>query len=242
MPRFFIEKGNDERITITGDDAYHITKSLRMRPGENVTVCDGDGMEYSCVIEDSGEVVNLKVESCKKSEVEPPYRAVVYQALVKGDKFDTVVKKAVECGAHEIIPFVSEFCVMKLTPAECDKKRQRWQKIALEAAKQSGRAVVPVVGGLLSFKEMLESASKCDVPLFLYESEKKNKIGETLKSAQKHDTVAIVVGSEGGFSDKEADSAVSAGLISVGLGPRILRTETASSFALACVSYEYELS
>lgn len=242
MPRFFIEKGNSEKIRVVGDDACHITKSLRMRSGENVTVCDYDGIEYDCVIESVGETVTLLVNSFGKSQVEPPFRATVFQALVKGDKFDTVVQKAVECGASEIIPFSSEYCVMKLSAADCEKKQKRWQKIALEAAKQSGRAVIPKVGELLSFDKMLERAKSFDLPLFLYESEKKQKIGDALKTAAKRDSIAVIVGSEGGFSEKEASAAANVGLLSVGLGPRILRTETASSFALACISYEYELS
>ena len=177
----------------------------------------------------------------RQSNTEPPYSATLYQALVKGDKFDTVVQKAVECGVSRIVPFISERCVVRLSKSDCEKKRLRWQRIAAEAAKQCGRGIIPEVAGLLSYDEMVSEASKAGIPLFCYEAEDMKSLPAVLLDKKEEKTVSIVIGSEGGFSVNEALKAKEGGLESVGLGKRILRTETASSFVLACLSYELEL-
>ncbi|MDD6095311.1 MAG: 16S rRNA (uracil(1498)-N(3))-methyltransferase [Clostridia bacterium] len=248
MPRFFItasqigERDSGEKtVLIFGEDAAHITKSLRMKPGEQVTVCDGVGREYSCMVEKTGETVTLAVTGEKQCETEPPYRATVYQALVKGDKFDTVVQKSVECGACRIVPFISERCIVRLDKKEAAKKVLRWQKIAEAAAKQCGRGIIPEVSGLLTFKEAVAEASRADIPLFCYEDESGRTLRPFLEEEGKCETVSLMIGSEGGFSPSEAQLAVSEGMVSVGLGKRILRTETASSFVLSCLSYRFEL-
>lgn len=248
MPRFFVRASqigvrddNTKTVLIIGDDAAHITKSLRMKEGESVCVCDMARREYDCTVVSVGEEVLLSVVGERECDTEPPYSATLYQALVKGDKFDTVVQKAVECGVTKIVPYISERCVVRLNKKDCEKKRLRWQRIAAEAAKQCGRGIIPEVAGLLTFDEMLSEASTVDVPLFCYEAEDGLSIGSALSSKPNAESVAVVIGSEGGFSVNEAEKARSSGLVSVGLGKRILRTETASGFVLACVSYEYEL-
>lgn len=284
MPRFFIEpsqigtaRDGNRTVLIMGDDAAHITKSLRMKPGERLTVCDGDCGEYDCVVRETGETVTLDVCEERRSASEPPYRAVVYQALVKGDKFDTVIQKAAECGALRIVPFISERCVVRLTGKDAEKKRSRWQRIALEAAKQCGRGRVPEVAPLMDFSSAVREAAKSSVALFCYEDERGLSLPAALKSAGVPESVgssngagvtesvgnpesvgapesagvsenagvpesiSIMIGSEGGFSSAEAAEAAQCGMKSVSLGRRILRTETASSFVLACLSYAYEL-
>jgi len=248
MPRFFVrasqigERDDGQKtVLIVGDDALHITKSLRMKEGEQVTVCDMARREYECAVVSTGEEVLLSVLSEKESNTEPPYKATLYQALVKGDKFDTVVQKAVECGVSRIVPFISERCVVRLTKKDCEKKRLRWQRIAAEAAKQCGRGIIPQVSDLLTFDEMTAEAAMADIPVLCYEAEGARTLPEVIKGAEKSETVSIVIGSEGGFSVSEAERAVAAGLVSTGLGKRILRTETASSFVLACLSYALEL-
>ncbi len=248
MPRFFVKASqigvrDDGRKTvlIIGDDAAHITKSLRMKEGERVCVCDMARREYDCTVSSVGEEVLLMVEGEKESDTEPPYKVTLYQALVKGDKFDTVVQKAVECGVWRIVPFISDHCVVRLNKKDCEKKRLRWQRIAAEAAKQCGRGIIPEVAGLLSFDEMIADAAKADVPLFCYEGEDAVTLHEGLVSAPDKKTLSVVVGSEGGFAANEVQKAKDGGLVSVGLGKRILRTETASGFVLACISYEFEL-
>lgn len=248
MPRFFVKASQigmrddgTKTVLIIGDDAVHITKSLRMKAGEPVCVCDMARREYDCTVVSVGDEVLLSVNTERESDTEPPYNVTLYQALVKGDKFDTVVQKAVECGAARIVPFISDRCVVRLTKKDCEKKRLRWQRIAAEAAKQCGRGIIPEVLGLLSFDEMLTEASAADIPLFCYEGESAKTLPEALKEKENAKTLSIVIGSEGGFAVPEAEKAGKAGLLSVGLGKRILRTETASSFVLACISYEMEL-
>lgn len=248
MPRFFIEPsqigiadGGKRTVLIMGDDAAHITKSLRMKPGERVTVCDGDLGEYDCVVRETGDTVTLDVCAERRSETEPPYFAVVYQALVKGDKFDTVIQKATECGASRIVPFISERCVVRMTPKDAEKKRARWQRIALEAAKQCGRGRVPEVAPLMDFSSAVGEAAKSDAALFCYEDEKGRGLPDALKGDGKPNSISVMIGSEGGFSPAEAAKAAECGMKAVSLGKRILRTETASSFVLACLSYSFEL-
>jgi 16S rRNA (uracil1498-N3)-methyltransferase len=151
MPRFFVtasdiaSDGEKTVIRISGDDAAHITKVLRMRIGESVVACDMAGCEYDSVIREVGSEVLLEVISKKSSENEPPYRVAVYQALVKGDRFDTVIQKATELGANEIVPVITSRCTVKLDASDYRKKVERWQRIALEAAKQCGRGTIPTV-------------------------------------------------------------------------------------------------
>lgn len=248
MPRFFIcasqietEDGGAQTVRILGDDAHHITKSLRMREGDSITVCDMARTEYICQILSVGECVLARVESAHSSVSEPPYEAVLYQALIKGDKFDHVVQKAVECGVYRIVPVLTERCVVRLDKKDGEKKRLRWQRIAAEAAKQCGRGIIPEVSGLMYFKEAVSQAAQTECPLFCYEGEVGRSLAQAVRGCRTPGTVSLMIGSEGGFSLEEAAYATECGMCSVGLGRRILRTETASSFALACLSFAYEM-
>jgi len=246
MPKFFADPASfaGDRVTLTGEVADHITKSLRMMPGERVTLCDGAGTDYSCVIDAVGREVLLTVEEEVRSDTEPPYRAVVYQALSKGDRFDTVVQKSVEFGAVAIVPVQTERATVRLSADDCARKAVRWQKIANSAAEQCGRGILPQVCPLMSFKEAVEEAGRDDIALFCYEDEKGTTLKEILEEITfpegRTPTVAILIGPEGGFSEKEARLGAET-LRSVSLGPRILRTESAAPFVLACLSYVFEL-
>lgn len=246
MPKFFTDPASfaGDTVTLTGEVADHITKSLRMMPGERVTVCDGAGTDYSCVIDTVGREVTLTVEDKYPSVTEPPYRAVVYQALSKGDRFDTVVQKSVEFGAAAIVPVQTERATVRLSADDCAKKAVRWQKIANSAAEQCGRGILPEVCPLLSFKEAVEEAARADVALFCYEDERGTTLKEVLDGIsfpeEKIPVVAILIGPEGGFSEKEARLGAEM-LRSVSLGRRILRTESAAPFVLACLSLGFEL-
>lgn len=248
MPRFFIPNSaigtrddGTKTVMICGEDAMHIAKSLRMKAGEKLDVCDMGRREYTCVLTEVGETVIADVISEKDSDTEPPYTAILYQALVKGDKFDTVVQKAVECGVTKIVPFISDRCVVRLDKKGAAKKAERWQRIALEAAKQCGRSIIPEICPLMTYKEAISAASEADIPLFCYEAERGYTLPSALKDAPPSPTISIMIGSEGGFSVAEADFAIEKSMKCVGLGKRILRTETASSFVLACLCYELEL-
>ena len=250
MPRFFIkqEQINDGRVSIVGEDAHHAARSLRMAVGDELTVCDEVGNEYLCSISeffDDREVI-ATVKSQKRSETESPYHISLFQALPKGDKLDSIIQKSVECGASEIYLFQSERCVVKIKKEAEDRKNERRQRIAESAAKQCGRSIIPKVHEAMDYSDMLEEAALCDLCLFCYEGEGTQPIGRVLKDRLLDDngsvrTIAIIIGSEGGFSQGEVARAEEKGMISVGLGKRILRTETASSFALACISCVAEL-
>jgi len=247
MPRFFITESAISRmpdgtvIRITGDDAVHISRVLRMKTGERLVACDMSGCEYDSVIREIGTEVLLDVINTKASENEPPYRAVVYQALVKGDRFDTVIQKATELGVCRIVPMITSRCTVKLDLSDYRKKVERWQRIANEAAKQCGRGSIPVVSEPMRFGDAVNEAANSELSLFCYEGEGTAPIPKILDKVDSPKTVSILIGPEGGYSVDEALSAADAGLTMTGLGKRILRTETAAPFVLACVSYKYEL-
>ena len=251
MPRFFVRKDSisDGIVTLTGDDAHHISRSLRMAAGERITVCDMQKFEYECELTDFlPDRVLARVLSTVKCDTEPPYHVHIYQALPKGDKLDSVIQKAVECGAAELTTFESERCVVRAKAEAEEKKVERRRRIALEAAKQSGRGIIPEVHPTVRFSEVIEAAAQADIPLFCYEGDGTRPLPQVLKHLRgelgegRIPTVSAVIGSEGGFSQAEAEAARAAGLFPVGLGKRILRTETAASFVLACLVYELELS
>lgn len=249
MPRFFVtasqigvRDNGQKTVLIMGEDASHITRSLRMKAGEGLTVCDMAGVEYECEILTTGETVCALVLSEEPSKNEPPYKATLYQALIKGDKFDTVVQKAVECGVSEIVPVLTDRSIVRLNKAECRKKLLRWQRIADEAAKQCGRGSLVKICDLMTFKEAVAACASDDLALFCYEGEDALSLREALEGSEPApQSVSFMIGSEGGFSVTEAALAKEGGMKSVSLGTRILRTETASSFLLACLSYRFEL-
>ncbi len=245
MPRFFVDPKyiTDTTVTIVGDDAFHISRSLRMAAGEHITVCDMRGHEYDCRLVGFGSEVCAEILSVSDSLTEPPFSATVWQALPKGDKLDTVIQKSVECGASGISLFESSHCIVRYDRASDAKKSERRQRIAAEAAKQSGRGIIPSVASPVSFDEMLARASSVDLPLFCYEADGTAPLGRLLDtvSLPERPTVSIVVGPEGGFSPDEARRAKEAGFLMVGLGPRILRTETVSAFVLGALVCKFEL-
>lgn len=253
MPRFFVSEDQlqNDTVILSGEDAHHIARSLRMAAGEHITVCDPQSVEYDCelVSFEQDKRVVARILSSKPSQSEPPYQAYLFQALPKGEKFDSIIQKAVECGVHEIIPFQSSRCIAKAKADGEAEKTKRRCRIAAEAAKQSGRGRLPCVKPTVSFKDMLAKASACDVCLFCYEGEGTEALANILESEQVKKRlsetalpkIAIVVGSEGGFSPEEAAQAEAAGMHMTGLGKRILRTETAAPFVLGCLVYRFEM-
>ena len=245
MPRFFVNRENIDTesgvIRIT-DDARHIARSLRMAVGDTVTVCDGSSNEYSCtLIKIRDEECECQIQSVCQSAVESPVDITLCMAYPKGDKLETVIQKSVELGASRIIPFESSRCIKRPKAEKIDMVTERLRRIAEEAAKQCGRARIPEVTHPLSFIQMLDEAVKCELPLLCYENEEGLSIKDAIAGREKPASVAIIVGSEGGFSPEEAAEAMKRGVKSVSLGNRILRCETAPSFALAALSYEFEL-
>lgn len=255
MPRFFVQSQDisEGKVTLRDDQALHIAYALRLAAGEHVTICDGDNV-YDCVLtgfspDKSHPWVTADILSGSPADTEPPYVVRLYQALPKGDKLDTIIQKSVECGVCEVVPFESSRCVARAKPEAEERKTQRRQRIAEEAAKQCGRGIIPHVRPTVSFEQMISSVQAADLVLFCYEARGTKPLGQVLNEkmpvlgdGEKAKEIAVVIGSEGGFSQEEARRAADAGCCMIGLGKRILRCETAPVFVLSCLSYQYELS
>ena len=246
MPRFFVssadleEENGTTRIVLEGPDAAHISRALRMKPGEELVLCDERGTEYRARIESAGGQVVCTVLDSAPSETEPPYEAVVYQALAKGDRFDTVLMKATELGACRIVPVLTARCTVKPDPKDLPKKRERWQRIAAEAAGQCGRGRIPKVALPMSFADAVREAARADLPLFCYEGGGDVKtilLPRLFEGIDTPKTVSVFIGPEGGFEPFEAELARIMGLKICSMGPRILRCETAPVAALSAVMY-----
>ncbi len=245
MPRFFVPSENfsDGSVKITGDDAHHIARSLRMAVGDSVTVCDMQGRAHSCILTKirDGEC-ELKIVSTLEKNTESPVVISLYMGYPKGDKLEMIVQKAVELGACRIIPFESSRCVKRPKPEKAEKQTDRLAKIATEAAKQCGRTVLTEVLPPLQFTEALAAARDCGQKiLFCYEGDSTVSLKSALDGVRAGEKLAVFVGPEGGFSLSEVSTAASFGAICVNLGPRILRCETAPSYVLSAISYEFEL-
>lgn len=233
MPRFFIDYVPEETAVLTGADGKHIAKSLRMHPGENLILCDSIGTDYHCEIDRiDGETVTVRILNFCRSVNEPSVYATLYQAFPKADKMDTVVQKAVELGVSRIVPVTTARCISRPDTKAARKKGERWQKIAEEAAKQSGRGVIPQVAAPMEFQGAVLEAAQEGITLFFYEGG-----GESIASlVQPQDrSVSIFIGPEGGFTEEEVAFAKENGARVTTLGPRILRTETAPIAALAAI-------
>lgn len=245
MARFFVKKENitDNQITISGSDAFHIARALRMAVGDELTVCDEDGTEYLTKLarirddECIAEIISEKVGS-----TESPVDITLFMAYPKGDKLETVVQKSVELGASHIVPFESSRCIKRPSADKADKINDRLSRIAEEAAKQCGRSKLPDVTKMIKFTELLEKITDFDLALFCYEGKGAESLRKTLESYGKDSgKIAVIIGSEGGFSKEEAESIIEKGAKCVNLGPRILRCETAPDYCLAAISYHFEL-
>ena len=244
MPRFFVSPDNVSEcsLCITGDDARHIARSLRMAVGDSLTVADGSGTEYDCSLTKiRDDVCECAINSARPSLSEPPYRLTLYMAYPKSDKLETVIQKSVELGCAHIVPFESSRCVKRPKADKAEERTARLCRIAAEAAKQCGRAMLATVSQPITYREVLASLDSYSLSLFCYEDEDGASIKDVLKSSSNITSIAVIVGSEGGFSPEEAALAKESGARSVTLGRRILRCETAPLYALAAISYEYEL-
>ena len=238
MPKFFIPKDavQGSFIYLTGENAAH-ARVLRLKAGDLVDVCDGNGMDYACTVTDcTADRLTLTVCATAASDAEPRVRCSIYMAFAKADKFEHVVQKATELGASEIIAFPSSRCVSRPDEKSLGKKVERWQKIADAAAGQCGRGRIPQVLAMSSFREALERAATADLPLIPYENEHARSLRQALGACE-FETVSIVTGPEGGFSEEEVALAQQHGLQSCTLGPRILRCETAPLCALSAVMF-----
>ena len=238
MVRFFVapEEMIEDAIILLGENAAH-AKVLRLKAGEQVMVCDGQGNECVCeVIAASANQFDLAVISRQKSDTEAKVKVSVYMAFPKADKLEHVIQKATELGAYEIVTFPSARCVSKPDEKSLKKKLERWQKIAASAAEQSGRGRIPEVLVLPSYAAALDRAKESDLAILFYENEHATTLRMALENT-KYQSVSLISGPEGGLEEKEVDLASTMGLQVCTLGKRILRCETAPLCGLSAVMY-----
>jgi 16S rRNA (uracil1498-N3)-methyltransferase len=239
MIRFFVtpEEMQPDFLVLTGENAQH-AKVLRLKQGEEVLVCDGQGTECLCAVSDvSPGQISLVVKSRQESANEAAVQVSVYMAFPKADKLEHVIQKATELGAYEIVAFPSARCISKPDEKSLKKKLERWQKIAASAAEQSGRGRIPEVLTLPSYQAALERAAKADKALLFYENEQATTLKMALSNSS-YTTVSLLTGPEGGLEELEVEKAKDAGLQVCTLGKRILRCETAPLCALSAVMYD----
>ena len=246
MQRFFVEPHQiDEgthQIHILGSDVNHISNVLRMKQGEELWISDGGKKEYRCTIEEfSPDEVLLHIIYAQEPDYELQSRIYLFQGLPKADKMELIIQKAVELGAYEVIPVETKRCVVKLDGKKAAKKVERWKQIAESAAKQSKRMLIPNVHEVLTFKEALKYAEAMDIRLIPYELAKgMQETKEILADIQPGQSVGIFIGPEGGFEEKEVETAISEGAKPITLGKRILRTETAGLAILSVLMFQLE--
>ena len=239
MTKFFVEPAQlaQQNPALTGENAKH-AKVLRLKAGEEVLICDGEGNECLCAVETVTDAeITLAVKQRRVSETEARVRVSVYMAFPKADKLEHVIQKATELGAYEIVAFPSGRCISRPDDKSLAKKVERWQKIAASAAEQSGRGRIPKVLTLPSYKAALERAAQADKALLFYENERATTLRMALEAGP-YETVSLLTGPEGGLEEKEVQQALDAGLSVCTLGKRILRCETAPLCALSAVMYD----
>lgn len=250
MTRLFTEEILSSALTaykFTGNEARYLCDVLRLQVGEELDLCDGGAKDFRLEVTKllPGEV-QAAVLSCTPNDTEPPYEVVLFQGLVKGDKMDLIIQKAVELGVASVVPLICDRSIMRLTKEQAPKKCQRWQKIATEAARQCGRGKIPEVFLPVTFNEALETiADSMELCFLPWEGEKSLTLFDLLEPWIRDypfvqgvkPRIGFFIGPEGGFSGQEVQKALEKDLPTVTLGKRILRTETAGLSVLAALGY-----
>ncbi len=238
MHRFFIPQLYNEEMTITGVDAKHIGKVLRMQPGDKLQIVSDDGVSALAEVASITEsTVTVRCLEKLAESHEPAVKITLAQGLAKGEKMDFIIQKAVELGACSVVPVAMEHSVVRLDGAKADKKVERWQKIAEAAAKQSKRDIIPQVQAVQSVSEMLAN-NNCKTKIIAYECEDRMSLKTALREAGQMEEILLIIGPEGGISEAELAKARQAGAVPVSLGRRILRAETAGLVAMSAIFYE----
>lgn len=244
MYRFFIKKDQiqDGYVLILGEDVNHIKNVLRMKEGDKVFLSCETDLEYECSLEEfASDKIKARILDIHGMETELGTEIILYQGLPKGDKMEFIIQKAVELGVTKIVPVRMKRCVVKLDEKKAKKKTERWNGIALSAAKQSKRGIIPEVSQVKSYKEALEEAKELDMLLVPYEEVKGITYSkELLLQAKKKKSIGIIIGPEGGFEEEEIAEARETGGKTMTLGKRILRTETAGMAMLSILMFTLE--
>jgi 16S rRNA (uracil1498-N3)-methyltransferase len=246
VQRYFVkQRANGDRFLIDEEDRHHIVKVMRMQLGDQIICVDPEGKQAVCALAEITDTsVVADVVQWKDEVSELPISITIASGLPKGDKLEWIIQKGTELGAHQFLPFSAARSVVKWDEKKASKKTDRWQKIAKEAAEQSHRAFLPEVSAI-SFKELLSKGKDFEYKLVAFEEESRNGetsvFASTLNKMSKGDSLLLVFGPEGGLSDAEVQQLKNNDFAVCGLGPRILRTETAPLYALAAISYHFEL-
>lgn len=251
MQRYFVavEQFGDSKVRIVGEDAHHAVRVMRTKPGDKFIVSDGQSRTaLVSVLEASPSIIKAEIVEMMDNDSEPEWAVTIAQSLPKADKMELVIQKGTEIGAIAFIPFQSERMIVQYDAKKEAKRIERWSKIAKEAAEQAHRSRIPVIEPVHSWRGLMKSAAEYDLVLFCYEREGHLAHGRGIRTAVQqwasridvvsNPKVLLIVGSEGGFTDREAAEAEASGAVLVGLGRRILRTETAGIVGLTCLLYE----
>ena len=251
MPKFFVneEQINNQEIKIQGTDVNHIKNVLREKIGSELIICnEKTGQDYLCEIKEIKEeniICNIKEKLLNNAESN--IKVTIMQGLPKADKMELIIQKSVELGVNNIIPIEMKRCVVKLKDKDKIKKIERWQKISVVAAKQSGRNIIPEINQVENLKNICETFENYDIVLLAYENEKENTIKNELKQLKEKNQnknedvkIAILIGPEGGIAEEEVEIARKKGAKIITLGKRILRTETVALNVLSIIMYELE--
>jgi len=224
--RYYIENDLNEKsiVRLEGEEFLHLSKVMRTRVGDSVTLFNGDGFDYECVVlEINKNYATIQINEKIKNDMIASADVTLFQALVKGDKLSTIVQKNTELGTKEIVLFESEYSDVKVGAKNLDKQK----RVVVSACKQCGSSSLTKIDRELKFNEMLEEIKKYSKVIFAYECESSNNISSVIKTLNVNDKIAVIVGAEGGFSESEAQAIINAGAMSTKLGKRILRAETA---------------
>ena len=236
MSRFFLTQEDsltEGEICLRGENLHHLSRVLRARVGEAVEVCDGKGTDYHCICSAfDKETATLQIRQCVPSPAENGPRITLYQCIAKGEKMEQIITRCVEMGVYRIVPVLSRFCVAR--PEQGEKKLERWRKIALAAAKQSGRGIVPEIAPILPIAEAIAQMAEAEQAFVCYEREQQRGLN-TLPPAEE---IAFLIGSEGGLAEEECALWQQRGIPAVSLGTRILRTENAAAYVMPVLFYK----
>ncbi|NLC52927.1 MAG: 16S rRNA (uracil(1498)-N(3))-methyltransferase [Firmicutes bacterium] len=246
MPKFFIDPAalragdrGQQQVTIGGEDAHHLARVLRAKPGERITAGDGQGNLYEVELtEVTPEAVRGNVLAVGPDQAEPALKITLFQSILKGEKMDWVLQKGTEIGITAFVPFLSARTIARPAPHQFGKKQERWQKIVTAAAKQSGRGLIPTVHPVTPWSAVPPKLTG-QFTLVAWEGETTCSLRQALSARKELFAAQLVVGPEGGFTPEEVAALVRQGARSVSLGPRILRAETAGPLAAGLLLYHY---
>ncbi|MGP0630425.1 16S rRNA (uracil(1498)-N(3))-methyltransferase [Nitrospina sp. 32_T5] len=243
MHRFFVpaDQIDEKRVVVRGSDVNHIRKVLRLGEGDHIFVVDDEGRQWQVRLTGLGaKEVEGEVVTEVSVATESPVKIVMGQALIKGNRFDHLVRKAVELGVHQVLPLETSRCVARIKKQEVEKKLERWQRIAEEAAKQCGRSKIPQVGpNIPDLENFCDQVETCDLKLLFWEDETRARLRDVDNGDKAFASIAFVAGPEGGWEPQEVEFLKKRGFQTVGLGPRTLRADSVSLVILSLLQQRW---